>query len=63
MKRTSLILLAAAIMIGTIASSAYALDKGIGRRVLLSQHHRHSRDGACSRSCLQRSRDTRVLNI
>ena len=30
MKRTSLILLAAAIIIGTIASSSYALDKGIG---------------------------------
>jgi len=30
MKRISLILLAAAIIIGTIASSSYALDKGIG---------------------------------
>lgn len=30
MKRTSLILLAAAIIIGAIASSSYALDKGIG---------------------------------
>jgi len=33
MKRTSLILLAAAIIIGTIASSSYALDKGIGEEV------------------------------
>ena len=30
MKRTSLILLVAAIIVGTIASSSYALDKGIG---------------------------------